>query len=142
MNLLAEFFLRKFSGELRKAFTSIHDDVRATFRSYAWPGNVRELRNLIERIVLIEDDEVLLPRHLPREMFPPGAGSNPAVVRLVTAGDEALVLRPLRDVEEEHIQRVLGHCAGNKSRAARILGLSRQGLIDRLKKVRQASAAL
>jgi len=69
VNLLAEFFLRRFSGELRKAFSTLDDDVRQVFRSYPWPGNVRELRNLIERIVLIEDGEILSLRHLPREMI-------------------------------------------------------------------------
>jgi len=56
-------------GSCARRFSSIHEEVRESFRRYPWPGNVRELRNLIERIVLIEDGEVLLPRHLPREML-------------------------------------------------------------------------
>ena len=50
-------------------------------------------------------------------------------------------LRPLREVEDEHIRLVLGHCGGNKSQAARILGLSRQGLLDRLKRGKFPSEA-
>jgi two-component system, NtrC family, response regulator AtoC len=146
VNLLAEFFLRKFSNELRKTFTSIQEDVRAVFRAYPWPGNVRELRNLIERVVLIEDGDALLLRHLPREMLPwrkglplPGndateAAAGPSAATAVLEG--AFVPRVLREVEEEHILRVLAHCGGNKSKAARMLGLSRQGLIDRLKRGR------
>ncbi len=141
VNLLAEFFLRRFSAELRKSFAAIDEQVRAIFRSYPWPGNVRELRNLIERIVLIEDDEVLSVRHLPREMLL-GTEAPPVEAPLLLGDDGAgppspssRDLRPLREVEEEHIIRVLGECGGNKSQAARILGLSRQGLLDRLKRL-------
>jgi len=106
---------------------------------------VRELRNLIERIVLIEDDDLVRARHLPAEMLQapgPGTLTSPALGGPGVAGGAVFEgahdgdLRTLREVEEEHILRVLRHHGGNKSHASRTLGLSRQGLIERLKKVR------
>src|SRR5262245_4109762 len=65
---LARHFLGLYNEKFRKAFLNIDPEVEAIFRSYRWPGNVRELRNLLERIVLLEDDEVLREDHLPAEM--------------------------------------------------------------------------
>ena len=145
--LLADHFLRKFSSEMRKGFREIEADARAAMRRYAWPGNIRELRNLIERIVLVEEDEVLRVRHLPREVLE----RNGTIARAETAeGNRATLsasaptsearpsstaLRSLREVQDEHVLAVLAACEGNKSRAARILGLSRQGLLDYLKRL-------
>jgi two-component system, NtrC family, response regulator AtoC len=140
VNLLAEFYLRKFCSELHKSFAAIDEGVKKVFLRYDWPGNVRELRNLIERIVLVEDDELLLPRHLPREMLAHVDGRAAAVEPAVRP--EGSPLRSLREVEEEHILRVLRQCNGNKSQAARILGLSRQGLLDRLKRLAPATEVL
>jgi transcriptional regulator with PAS, ATPase and Fis domain len=192
VNLLAEHFLKRFAAELKRSFGAIDEDVRSLFRIYDWPGNVRELRNLIERIVIVEDGEVLTAEHLPPELrervarkagppgtpppvvpsngglpsegvVPPlgGVRSRLAVPAMGGKGIEAsprggvdgspesaagvapLLLLPfstkeplptLHDVEEEYIRLVLARCEGNKSRAARVLGLSRQGLLDRLRR--------
>lgn len=132
VNLLAEHFLRRFSFEFKRGFKGMSPQVRDLFLSYRWPGNVRELRNLLERIVLLEDGELLEPGHLPAEFLERAHGQ----VRrpLENEGEDGDWQRSLNEVEEEHIVRVLAHCNGNKSQAARILGLSRQGLLDRLKR--------
>ncbi len=132
VNLLAEHFLRVFSAKFRKQFRGLSSEVRDLFLSYAWPGNVRELRNLLERIVLLEEGEVVEPRHLPSEFL--GRTRISGKADAPVHGDPAAVLRSLEEVEEEHILRVLRHCGGNKSHAARILGISRQGLIERIKR--------
>jgi len=133
--LLAEHFLRRFSHELRNDFEKISDEAKEALQSYAWPGNVRELRNLIERIVLIEDDVVLQLEHLPEEIAQ--RSSTPGANR-VTEPD---AFRTLREIEDEYIVEVLDHCEGNKSQTARILGLSRQGLLDRLKRLKDSGVA-
>lgn len=132
VNILAEHFLRVFSSKFRKQFRSISPEVRDLLLAYRWPGNVRELRNLLERIVLLEEGEILESHHLPSEFL----GRTQSGQRMATSAeiDPSSVLRSLEDVEEEHILRVLRHCGGNKSQAARILGISRQGLIERLKR--------
>lgn len=132
INLLAEHFLQSFAVKFRKGFRRLSPQVQDLFLGYRWPGNVRELRNLLERIVLLEDGEVLETKHLPSEYLGRAHGAP-------HSDDEASAtsgwqMRSLQEVEEEHILRVLAHCKGNKSHAARALGLSRQGLLDRLKR--------
>jgi DNA-binding NtrC family response regulator len=131
VNLLAEHFLQSFAVKFRKGFRYVSPEVKGLFLGYRWPGNVRELRNLVERIVLLEDGVGLEPRHLPSE-FLGRAHESPRVD--ATSDPASSPLRSLQDVEEEHILRVLSYCRGNKSQAARVLGLSRQGLLERLKR--------
>ena len=135
VNLLAEHFVRSFAQKFRKRFRALDPGVRETFRRYTWPGNVRELRNLIERIILLEDAELLEDRHLPAEFVDRARAGVRASEKSAAPADESTLQRTLQDVEEEHIIRVLSSVEGNKSRAARILGLSRQGLIERLKRM-------
>jgi DNA-binding NtrC family response regulator len=91
---------------------------------YAWPGNIRELRNVLERVLLLSAtaDEVQ-PGHLPPEML----GSNGAA-HASTAHAEL----SLEDVERRHIALVLAHHAGNRSRTARTLGISRATLYEKI----------
>jgi two-component system, NtrC family, response regulator AtoC len=131
VNLLAESFLREFAFEFKKGFRRLSPEVRDLFLRYRWQGNVRELRNLLERIVLLEDGETLESTHLPTEFLERARGRG-RTDRVAEDGNEKL--RTLQEVEDEHILRVLGHCNGNKSQAARVLGVSRQGLIERLKR--------
>jgi two-component system response regulator AtoC len=123
--LLARHFLGEFSRKFQKNFTGLAPEVVPLFLSYRWPGNVRELRNLIERVVLLEDGPVLEVEYLPREV----AGR-----RLASDGD--INSPTLAQIEADHIAEVLKLTEGNKSRAARILGISRQGLIEKLRRLR------
>src|SRR6266850_2236495 len=118
-------------------------EVEAIFRSYGWPGNVRELRNLLERIVLLEDDEILREDHLPGEMVAQFE-AVPRVLRdaLAARGEGEEGMSTLAEVEQEHILRVLEHSEGNRSRAARVLGISRQSLIERLKRIAAVRGSL
>jgi two-component system, NtrC family, response regulator AtoC len=133
--LLARHFLGLYNEKFRKSFLGFEPEVETIFRSYRWPGNVRELRNLLERIVLLEDDEVLREDHLPAEMVSQ-AESLPRVLRdaLAARGEDG-GMPTLSEVEQEHILRVLEFTEGNRSRASRILGISRQSLIERLKRI-------
>ena len=141
--LMSRHFLALYNDKFRKRFLSVDPEVEAIFRSYGWPGNVRELRNLLERIVLLEDDEVLREDHLPGEMVAQFE-SVPRVLRDALAarseGDEGM--STLAEVEQEHILRVLEHSEGNRSRAARVLGISRQSLIERLKRIAAVRGSL
>jgi DNA-binding NtrC family response regulator len=103
--------------------TSMSADALDVLTKYSWPGNIRELRNIIERILLLSasGDEVL-PGHLPPEI----AGRS---VDMAAGADAEL---PLEEIERRHIARVLAHHAGNRSRAARTLGISRATLYEKL----------
>ena len=123
--LLARHFLHEFSRKFQKSFRDVSDEAAEALAGYRWPGNVRELRNVIERVVLLEEGERLEGEHLPGER-----AGRPADPR------EQLTLPTLAQIEADHIGDVLRLTAGNKSRAARILGISRQGLIEKLRRLR------
>ena len=127
--LLARHFVREFARKFQKGFDDLSPEAQRLFQAYGWPGNVRELRNVIERVVLLEEGERLEAEHLPAELH--GRGGP-----LAAAANDSLSLPTLAQIEAEHIGEVLRLTAGNKSRAARILGISRQGLIEKLRRLR------
>jgi len=129
--LLARHFLKRFSTEFRKEMTDISAEAAELLLGYAWPGNVRELENLLERVVLLEDAATLAPAHLPEAMRRPTRRS-----RAVLPEGESLLT--LEEVEDRYILDVLQLFNGNKSQASRALGMSRQGLIERLKRMERA----
>jgi len=134
--LLARHFLREFARKFQKRLSDISPEAAQMFLEYPWPGNVRELKNQIERVVLLEEGQRLLPEHLPVEF----SGRKPAA-ESAGAVKDVLALPTLAQIEAEHIGEVLRLTAGNKSRAARILGISRQGLIEKLRRLRMEESA-
>ena len=128
--LLAEHFLREFSRTFQKNFKEVAPEAVPLLVSYRWPGNVRELKNVIERVTLLEDSDRLEIEHLPREL----SGRK-------LAGDPEIASPTLAQLEADHIAEVLRLTDGNKSRAARILGISRQGLIEKLRRLRIEESA-
>ena len=72
--LLADFYQRQFNQKLRKQIRGLTPEVALLFCRYNWPGNVRELRNVIERVMILEDQELITPNWLPR-WFGGGASS-------------------------------------------------------------------
>ncbi len=125
--LLARSFLREMNAKFKKRFRDISPEAANLLRRYSWPGNVRQLRNVLERAVLLEDGELLLPGHLPPEVTGEKPGARPA--------GEPLASQTLAQIEEQHIREVLRMTEGNKSRAARILGIARPTLIEKLKRM-------
>jgi DNA-binding NtrC family response regulator len=128
--VLARHFLREFSRKFQRSFYEVTGEAAERLLAYPWPGNVRELRNLIERVVLLEEGEKLSFEHLPAEFI---GGRVPLGT---PAGADAVALPTLAKIEADHIGEVLRLTAGNKTRAARILGISRQGLIEKLRRLR------
>ncbi len=133
---LTTHFLGEFNRKFKKNFRLIPEETRQALLRYSWPGNVRELRNMMERVVLLEEGEVLLPEHLPAEATRSFEEHLPNVAR----GDSGNPT--LAEVEERYILEVLERCAWNKSQAARELGISRQGLIERIKRIDRRSPQL
>jgi two-component system response regulator HydG len=118
--LLARFFVQKFSRESDRPVPRFSDQVLQIFKSYSWPGNVRELENLIQRVVVMTDGDIIDTPDLPANMrftIPHGEGLH----------------RTLVEVETEHIRNVLDSVDGNKTRAAEILGIDRKTLREKLK---------
>jgi two-component system, NtrC family, response regulator AtoC len=129
--LLARHFVRDFARRFQKPFTDLSSEAEEALKAYAWPGNVRELRNLMERVVLLEDGPLVRLEHLPSELLGRGSG-----IPVSTAESRAFGVSTLAQLEAEHIAEVLRLTEGNKSQAARVLGISRQGLIEKLRRLR------
>ncbi len=139
LRVLIDGFLREFNAQLGLACEPIDDDLLEVLQCYPWPGNVRELRNLLKRIMILEE-----PRRLQAAQFPEHViqGRNP---RLAAAGAASPTggLMPLAEVERRQILFTLAKTGNNKSKAARILGISRQTLREKLRlyESREAEAA-
>jgi two-component system, NtrC family, response regulator AtoC len=131
--MLSRHFMKEFSRKFQKGFTDLAPEATRLLEAYPWPGNVRELRNLIERVVLLEEGDRLEAEHLPPEMLGRRSPPGPAAA---AAMRDVLSLPTLAQIEMDHINEVLRLTSGNKSRAARILGISRQGLIEKLRRLR------
>jgi DNA-binding NtrC family response regulator len=100
--------------------------------SHAWPGNVRELANAMEHARLLCQTDVVLPEHLPPTVREAGAAHvSEAPPETLRDGE----VKTLEETEIETIQRVLEHTRGNRTRAAELLGITRRGLIYKLKRL-------
>jgi len=126
--LLTEYFIEKHSKSGRKK--RISDDAMNALLDYNWPGNVRELSNVIERAIIISGDrDVITIDDLPGNIV-----HMPQILPdtdTKTLQEQEDVLR-LDSLERGHIEKVLKFTGGNKSKAARILGISRRKLYSKL----------
>jgi two-component system response regulator AtoC len=140
--LLAEHFIARLCGEIGRPVAKLHPAALQALAGYAWPGNVRELRNVIERVLLLEAEEEILPHHLPAEISGDASGTGAGAVTAggarIPGGDPfpAGVVRPLAQIEQMAIGHALAVCEGNKTRAAQMLGISRQTLRTKLNELR------
>jgi DNA-binding NtrC family response regulator len=123
--LLAHHFLTQFAAESGKATPRFSDEALQSLRSYNWPGNVRELENVIQRLVVMTDGDLIEVPDLPSLM---------RFSALRKTGFD----RTLAEVESEYITNVLASVDGNKTRAAEILGIDRKTLREKLKRAEQA----
>ncbi len=160
--VLADFYLQQFNKSLRKQIRGLSAEVAAIFRQYAWPGNVRELRNVIERVMILEDSDVITTMWLPRgvegkgptefvapaaapEAAPPVVVSPPPPVPEPVASPHPFTLPPqgveLEAVEMSLVEQALQRSGGNQTRAAELLRISRDQLRYRLKKLEGAATA-
>ncbi len=124
---LANLFIEENNKELGKNVTGISEAAIEYLLNYQWPGNVRELKNIIERGIILSNGNEILPDHLPIEL----RRSQMDGARDRTSDTEDLALET---VEKKHIKDVLMMMDGNKSKAARMLGISRSTLREKLKK--------
>ena len=128
---LADAFLEEIGGTVGKPPAGIARDARDQLLAYAWPGNVRELRNAIERAVILADGGHIRSEHLPGTMPRPG---EPAAA----AGEGSPAIPPggvnLEAIERSLVARALTQARYNKTRAAKLLGLTRAQLYSRIEK--------
>jgi two-component system response regulator HydG len=124
--LLAQAFLGELAVRSGRPLSKLTAAAAEQLLAYDWPGNVRELRNCVERAVTLSNSQLVDVHDLPGKVrdFQPG--------HVLIAGDDPSELMPLEEVERRYIARVIKACGGNKSKAARILGIGRKTLYRHL----------
>ncbi len=159
--LLAEHFIAAFGERLGRRVRGLSPEVAEAFRRYEWPGNVRELRNVIERAMILEEGDAVTTEYLPPGLAralaraparpetttsqQPDATQHPApavpqdeesyvdgIMRLPAGGI------PLDRVEKSLIRQALEQSGGNQTKAAALLGITRDQLVYRLRKWKEA----
>ncbi|HEX9112240.1 MAG TPA: sigma-54 dependent transcriptional regulator [Terriglobales bacterium] len=130
---LVNLFISRFTGESGKPVEGITPEAMRILVNYHWPGNVRELQNIIERACALAKENVLEPSDIHLDVRPAKAANGPG--GFLPDG------MTLEQWEDEMVQEALRRANGNKSQAARLLGLSRNALRYRLSKIGIADEA-
>ena len=136
LEVLINHFVRTSNEEMRLETEPVDAKLLEMLQKYPWPGNVRELRNVLKRIMILEEPTRLLAEHFPPHIL---AGHNPRHASQHHALGQATGLMPLSEVERLQILYTLEMTDNNKSKAARILGISRQTLREKLRLYEQDS---
>ncbi|MBX7170344.1 MAG: sigma-54 dependent transcriptional regulator [Pyrinomonadaceae bacterium] len=138
--LLAKYYLETLGERVRptKKFQGFSPEVIQIFRQYEWAGNVRELRNVVERCLILEDENTITTNYLPHNLLtPPGR----SFVENTHDEDKEFSLTlpkdgiSLEEVEDSLVHQAIEQCHGNQTHAARLLGITRDQLRYRLKKL-------
>jgi Nif-specific regulatory protein len=127
LDRLVDHFLYRYSRHHDRPGMTLSDGARGALHNHDWPGNVRELEHCIESAVVLSPEPVVQPAALPitRRGHPEGAAAT-------HDGEFYTGVRALRDVELDYIRYVLDSCDGNRSQAARVLGIGRNTLNRKL----------
>ena len=124
--LLTQYFATRFAEELGKPKLRFSENAISVLRNYHWPGNVRELENVVQRLVVMTEGDLIEVPDLPSLMR-------------FSALQKTGLNRTLSEVEAEYIRNVLTSVGGNKTRAAEILGIDRKTLREKLSKIGKGS---
>ena len=122
--LLVDHFLSRFSNRINREIPAVSEEAMEILKEYAWPGNVRELEHTIERVLILEDTDVIRPGHLPSFISQ-------------RKGDFQMFSEDpfsLEELEKQYIRFVLRKTGGRKTRAAEILGINRKTLGLKIRK--------
>ncbi len=110
--LLTDFFINHFSNKTNKKILTVEEDFYKILQQYNFPGNIRELRNIIERVILLNEDESLSSYVLPKELR-----TNQDLQQ------QSIMALSIEEVEKQHIKNILELTKGNKTKAADLLGI-------------------
>jgi len=143
---LTEYFIWRFNRELGKNIETVPEGVFEKLQGYPWPGNVRELENVIKRAVVITSGDLLLPEAISFgdpvavEVAPAIRADadtvdkllEPVFAKLAVEHQQNAQIQIIPALEKILVERALQYCEGNQVRAAKLLGLSRQTLRNRI----------
>jgi two-component system response regulator AtoC len=134
--LLSNLFIEEINREYAKNINGLTEDAKKLMVHYTWPGNVRELKNVIERAMILTDQTYITPKQLPFELQQKeGYPSKEIDLNPL----EITEIMPLETLEKVYLSNVLKKMGGNKSKASKILGISRATLRAKVKKYHLSS---
>jgi two-component system response regulator AtoC len=128
---LAGHFIAKYNGRLKRRITGTAPEVMSALMNYDWPGNVRELENVIERAMILSDSEYI--NNVDLGASQPKKGPSPESWIDTLTYDEAR-----HRIERSYIEKALADARGNRTKAAKILGISRRSLLYKLKEQKES----
>jgi two-component system, NtrC family, response regulator AtoC len=141
--LLSQHYIETIGARLKrgKKINGLSSEASEVFRKYKWPGNVRELRNVIERALILEDSDRITTEYLPAGLL-----ETPRLERTATGDAPTQFVLPdegisLDEAELAFVRQAIQRSGGNQTRAAELLGISRDQLRYRLKKLEDAQIA-
>jgi len=147
--LLAQFYVDEFNNKFQKRVRGFSEDAEAVLLAYPWPGNVRELKNLMERVMILQNPNSLIkPENLPaelrtvadqnksRNLFPSLSQIELLSPEAIEVSDyDAVTEKIINAIKSKIIARALNKTRGNQSQAAKLLGISRYKLIREQKRL-------
>jgi DNA-binding NtrC family response regulator len=140
--LLANYFLSRHCQEMKKPLVTVPPETMDGLLKYSWPGNVRELENLLKRALLLSKSNIITPDLIQAEMnqakSPPSTSSHPETSSLIPSNmddyEGRLFKHVIEQVEKNLIEKALAHNNGNQVKTAKLLGISRAMLHERMEK--------
>ncbi|MEW6737660.1 MAG: helix-turn-helix domain-containing protein, partial [Acidobacteriota bacterium] len=141
---LINHFINTFNIKLNCNIKGISDEAAILLCNYNWPGNVRELRNCIERMMILEESDLLTTKYLPKALHPPKRENlSKDGQQHYLPIDELFRLPPkgidLKQIGFDLVKQAIKRSNGNQVHAAKLLGISRDQLRYRLKKIEDQS---
>jgi DNA-binding NtrC family response regulator len=121
--IFVNHFLQYYQEEMKKKTNGLSEEVMDLLMAYDWPGNIRELKNAIERAaILVENNSVIRKSHFPHQIQLLSSSTR----KMSKEDDNAdlKVIPPLKEIEIKYIKKVLAMCNGNKTKAAKLLGIT------------------
>ncbi|RJP67041.1 MAG: sigma-54-dependent Fis family transcriptional regulator [Candidatus Abyssobacteria bacterium SURF_17] len=142
---LAAYFIQRFVDELNTEPRAFDPAAIDLLQSYDWPGNVRELENLIKRIMVMRTDRAITPEHVSLAL-PKSAAKNSTLLQLSwddlveqelksTTAKQDVYHLVLEKLEKPLLSKILERCSGNQVKAAEILGINRNTLFKKMKRL-------
>ncbi|MBI3019061.1 MAG: sigma-54-dependent Fis family transcriptional regulator [Deltaproteobacteria bacterium] len=133
---LVDFFIQKYNKKLGKRVYALNEKAMNVLMQFQWPGNIRQLENVLERMILLSEKQTLMLEDIPSEISQLTSISTPTFIpeNMNTQGSfKEIVKETTQKIEKNLIVKALEETHGNVTRAAKILGISRKSLQNKMK---------